>query len=307
MNLKEFDLNLLLVFDQLLKERNLSVVADNLGVTQPAVSRSLKRLRLSLGDELFCRTGRGMEPTAYALHLAEPIRHALESLDHAISEEYKFDPEQSRRNFVLRLTEIGELFIVPRLMRLLGDQAPNVSITIVRHSLDSLKSEMESGEIDLAIGLFENLETGFFCRQLLEQGYVCVFRSQHPLAGANLSLNDFESADHVVVDSSDTGHARIDEIIRRDGIKRKVRLRVPDYGTLERLLQGTDLIATVPEALVHPDVVPLALAYSKLPLTLPRLPINQLWHSRSHRDPGNRWLRELIAAHFTLPLKPSAG
>lgn len=305
MDLKEFDLNLLLVFDQLLKDRNLSRVAVNLGVTQPAVSRSLKRMRLLLGDELFCRTGRGMEPTAYALHLAEPIRHALESLQRAISEEYAFDPARSRRNFVLRLTEIGELFILPRLMRMLSVQAPYVMITVVRNSLDSLKFEMEDGQIDLAVGLIEHLETGFFSRQLLEQGYVCVFRSQHPLAGKKLSLEDFEAADHVVVDSSDTGHALIDEMIERQGIKRRVKLRVPDYGTLERLLQSTDLIATVPEALIHPDVAPLALAYSPHPLSLPRLPIRQLWHQRFHRDPGNRWLRELIAAHFTLLLRTS--
>lgn len=307
MDLRDFDLNLLLVFDQLLKERNLSRVADNLGVTQPAVSRSLKRLRLLLGDELFCRTGRGMEPTAYASHLADPVRQALETLQQAISEEYVFDPRDSRRNFVLHLTEIGELFIVPRLMRLLNIQAPGVSVTVVRHSLDTLKSDMEDGRIDLAVGLIENLESGFYSRQLLQQGYVCVFRSQHPLAGSPISLEDFEAAEHVIVASSDTGHNRIDEIMRREGIKRTVKLRVPDYGTLERLLQGTDLIATVPEALVHPDVVPLALAYSRPPIDLPQLPIVQLWHQRFHRDPGNLWLREMIAAHFTLPLRTQSA
>lgn len=301
MDLKDLDLNLLLVFDQLMAERKVSSVADSLGVTQPAVSRSLKRLRQVLGDELFCRTARGMEPTAYALHLAEPIGCALDSLRQAISQEFEFDPLRSRRNFTLRMTDIGELYIIPRLLRILSTEAPGVSITIVRDALETLKFDMEAGRIDLAIGLIENLETDFYSRQLLKQGYVCVFRPDHPLAGASMSLDDFLAADHAVVTAAGTGHAPIDDLIESQSIKRKVKLRVPNYASLELLLRGNDLIATVPEALIQPNIAPLGLAYSKHPLALPRLPVKQFWHARFHGDPGNRWLRDLISTHFTLP------
>ena len=130
MDLNDFDLNLLLVFDQLLKERKVSSVADSLGVTQPAVSRSLKRLRQLLGDELFCRTASGMEPTAYARHLAEPIGYALDSLRQAIGQEFSFDPASSRRTFTLRITDIGEIYILPRLLPLLDAMAPGVSTSV---------------------------------------------------------------------------------------------------------------------------------------------------------------------------------
>jgi DNA-binding transcriptional LysR family regulator len=301
MDLKDFDLNLLLVFDQLLKERKVSSVADSLGVTQPAVSRSLKRLRQLLGDELFCRTASGMEPTAYARHLAEPIGYALDSLRQAIGQEFSFDPASSRRNFTLRITDIGEIYILPRLLPLLAAVAPGVSVTVVRGNNETLKGEMEAGRIDLAIGLIEGLESGFFRRQILKQGYVCVFRLGHRLAGRPLSLEDYLEAEHAVVSGEGTGHARIDEIIEKRGLKRKVRLRVPSYASLEHLLQSTDLVATVPEVLVHPKVYPLALAYSKHPVELPRLSINQFWHARFHRDPANKWLRNLIADQCELP------
>jgi DNA-binding transcriptional LysR family regulator len=301
MDLKDFDLNLLLVFDQLLKERKVSSVADSLGVTQPAVSRSLKRLRQLLGDELFCRTANGMEPTAYARHLAEPIGYALDSLRQAISQEFAFDPGRSRRNFTLRMSDIGEIYILPRLMRRVSSEAPGVSITVVRSNVETLKHEMEAGRIDLAIGLIEGLETGFFRRQILKQGYVCVFRPGHPLAGKAMSVDDFVAADHAVVTAAGTGHARIDEVIEKQGIKRKVKLSVPNYASLEHLLQSTDLIATVPEALVQPNIYPLALAWSKHPVALPQLSIDQFWHARFHRDPANRWLRNLIAVHCALP------
>ena len=114
-------------------------------------------------------------------------------------------------------------------------------------------------------------------------------------------LEDYLEAEHAVVSAEGTGHARIDEIIEKRGLKRKVRLRVPSYASLEHLLQSTDLVATVPEVLVHPKVYPLALAYSKHPVELPRLSINQFWHARFHRDPANKWLRNLIADQCELP------
>ncbi|KAB2967331.1 LysR family transcriptional regulator [Zoogloea sp.] len=132
MDLKNFDLNLLLVFDQMLKERKVSAVADTLGVTQPAISRSLKRLRALLGDELFYRTANGMEPTSYARHLAEPVGEALDSLRSAISREFDFHPRSSRRSFTLRMSDSEEIYILPRLLRFLSGTAQGVCGKIVR-------------------------------------------------------------------------------------------------------------------------------------------------------------------------------
>jgi DNA-binding transcriptional LysR family regulator len=301
MDLKDFDLNLLLVFDQLLKEKRVSGVADTLGVSQPAISRSLKRLRELLGDELFYRTSTGMEPTAYASHLAEPIAYALDSLKNAISHGASFDPKEGRKNFTIRMSDIGEIFLLTRLMRVLAQEAPGVSITVVRGNNEALKAEMESGRVDLAIGLIDGLEAGFFRQQLYKQGYVCVFRPDHPLAKRPLTLADFIAAEHAVVTAAGSGHAEVDNLIEKQGIRRKVKLQVPHYASLEHLLLSTDLIATVPEALVQPNISPTSLAHAKHPLPLPRLSINQFWHARFHRDPALLWLRNLIAVRCALP------
>lgn len=301
MDLKKIDLNLLLIFDLMFKEKKVSTVADALGVTQPAISRSLKRLRELLGDELFYRTSTGMEPTAYALHMAEPIACALSSLSAALSDGVPFDPRSSKKEFIVRMSDIGEIYILPRLMRVLAEEAPGVSITIVRGNNESLKSDMESGRIDLAIGLIDGLEAGFFRRQLYEQGYVCVFRKDHPLAQRKLTLIDFLAAEHIIVTAAGSGHAKVDEIIEKQGIKRKVKLRIPQYASLEYLLKSSDLIATVPEALIQPNLFPLALDYSEHPVQLPRLSIDLFWHARLHRDPANQWLRNVIAIQCELP------
>ncbi|KYO84085.1 LysR family transcriptional regulator [Pseudomonas aeruginosa] len=300
MDLKKVDLNLLLIFDLIFKEKKVSAVADALGVSQPAISRSLKRLRELLGDELFYRTSTGMEPTAYALHMAEPISYALSSLSAALSDGAPFDPLHSKKEFIVRMSDIGEIYILPRLLRVLAEQAPGVSVTIVRGNNETLKSDMESGRIDLAIGLLE-LEAGFFRRQLYKQGYVCVFRRDHPFAKEGLTLEDFLEADHVVVTAVGSGHAKVDELIEKKGIRRKIKLRVPQYASLEHLLKGSDLIATVPEALVQPGIFSPALGCSEHPVQLPRLSIDLFWHARLHRDPANQWLRNVIAIQCELP------
>ena len=186
-------------------------------------------------------------------------------------------------------------------MRLLPGIAPGVSITIVRDRDEALRTKLAAGEIDLAIGLLEGLAAGFFRRQIFRQGYVCVFRPDHPLARRPLTLADFIDAEHAIVTAAGSGHAQIDELIEKQGIQRNVKLRVPNYASLEHLLRSSDLIATVPEALVQPNIDPLELAHAPHPVQLPRLALNIFWHARFHRDPANRWLRDLIAVHCALP------
>ncbi len=132
MELRKIDLNLLVIFNQLLVERRVSTVADRLDLTQPAVSNALKRLRLLLQDELFLRTSRGMEPTPYALQLAEPVAYALGTLHSALNQRTNFDPLASTRTFTLAVTDIGEIYFMPILMNALAEQAPNIRISTVR-------------------------------------------------------------------------------------------------------------------------------------------------------------------------------
>ena len=131
MDLRDLDLNLLVVFNQLLLDRSASIAAEKLGLTQPAVSNALKRLRAALQDDLFLRTSRGMEPTPYALHLSEPVIYALNALQTAFNTRDSFDPLSSTRTFQIAMTDIGEMYFMPPLMAALAKEAPGVRISTV--------------------------------------------------------------------------------------------------------------------------------------------------------------------------------
>lgn len=299
MNLRELDLNLLVVFNQLLLDRSVSAAAEHLGLTQPAVSNSLKRLRTLLQDELFLRTSRGMEPTPYALHLAEPVVYALNALQSALTRRDAFNPETSGRTFNLAMTDIGEIYFMPPLMNALAQRAPHIQINTVRPHTGNLKLDMESGAVDLAAGPLPDLQTGFFQTRLLRHRYVCLFRQDHPTARSPMSLEQFCELDHVGVLSASTGHGDIDGLMERAGIQRRLRLRVPHFVAVGPILQSTDLIATVPERFAERIQNAFGLASSPHPVRLPDIAINLFWHAKFNRDPANLWLRQLFVQLFS--------
>lgn len=298
MELKNIDLNLLLVFHQLLAERRVSKVAETLGMTQPGVSNALKRLRLALGDELFVRTAKGMEPTPYAAQLGEPIGYALSTISDSLNEGVRFDPVTSERKFKIGMTDIGEVYFLPGLMAALRQQAPGVTISTVRNTAVNLQDEMEAGHIDMAIGLLPQLKSGYFQRKLFRQRYVCMFRKGHELDKASMSVEEFERAEHVVVVSGGTGHAIVDQTIERLGIGRKVCLTVPHFVAVGHILSASSMIATVPERYAMACMKPFGLKYVTHPLSLPDVSINIFWHARFNKEPANQWLRRLIFDRF---------
>jgi len=288
-----------------------SAVATVLGMSQPAVSSALGRLRSSLGDELFLRTQRGMEPTPYALQLAEPVATALDGLQQALNVRASFDPATSERSFTLAMTDVGEMYFLPVLMDALAGAAPGVTLNVVAVTSASLKDDMASGRTDLALGLLPQLQAGFFQQALFRQPYVCLMREGHPLANAQaLMLADFAHACHVRVVAAGTGHGRIDEALsealEQQGLQRRIRLTVPNYVALGDVLGHSDLIATVPERFAQRVTGPFALTTRALPLAVEGSAIHQFWHARLHKDPGHQWLRELVAQCFGDGSKASA-
>ena len=297
-DLRDIDLNLLVVFNQLLLDRSVSAAADKLGMTQPAVSNALKRLRTALNDELFLRTARGMEPTPYALHLAEPVVYALNAIQTALTTRDSFDPATSTRSFQLAMTDIGEMYFMPPLMVALARLAPQVRVSTVRPNAGTLKEDMESGTVDLALGLLPHLQTGFFQRRLFRHKYVCAFRRDHPLAKAPMTLKQFVELDHVGVVAANTGHSEVDGLLERAGIKRRMRLVVPHFIAVGHILQSTDLIATLPERFAARCEAPFGLVTSPHPARLPDIAINLFWHAKFNRDPANLWMRQLFVDLF---------
>lgn len=298
MALERLDLNLLEVFNHLLIERRVSRVAHKLGVSQPAVSNSLGRLRKLLDDELFVRTPQGMEPTPYAEQLGQTVGQALGQIRAALQRPRHFEPAQSERTFTVGMTDIGEIYFLPRLLAHLRQAAPGVRLSTVRNTAARLKDDLAEGQLDLAIGLLPELQAGFFQQRLFTQHYVCLLRRGHPLAARRLGLKEFSAAEHVVVVAAGTGHHEVDEWLKARGVARDVRLTVPHFVAIGHILQASDLIATVPERLAQRMTEPFGLVSVKHPAALATAAIHAFWHERFHRDPANQWLRGLVFELF---------
>lgn len=294
MELHEIDLNLLVVFNELLMQRRVSKVADSLGISQPAVSNSLAKLRKLLGDELFLRTAKGMEPTPFADQLAESVSYALAMIHSGLNQRTSFEPKTAQRTFTIGITDIGEIYFLPALIERLRRDAPGITVSTVRNTAVNLRDELESGKVDLAVGLLPQLKAGFFQRRLFKQSYVCLMRRGHRLDKARMSLADYASAEHLLVVSAGTGHGKVDELLQRSGISRNVRLTVPHYVSVGHILQGSDLIATVPERLADRLVKPFGLVQLPHPAKIPEVAINVFWHAKYHRAPANHWLRGVV-------------
>ena len=298
MELKDIDLNLLVVMQQMFKARSVSRVAEQLGLSQPAVSNALARLRKLLGDPLFVRTPAGMLPTPLAQQFAAPLAQALTTLHAALNQRAAFAPAHSERLFTIGMTDIGEIYFLPTLMDALARAAPGVALSTVRNTAVNLKEEMEAGHVDLAIGLLPQLKGGFFQRRLFSQRYVCLFRKGHALDKRRVSLREFAAAEHVVVVSPGTGHGKVDEVLERAGIRRTVRLTVPHFVAVGHILRNTDMVATVPERLAQALVEPFGLAFTGHPAAVPQIAIKVFWHAKVHKDPASQWLRTLVFETF---------
>ncbi len=299
MELDDMDLNLLVVFRHLLTERSVSRVAQRLDLSQPAVSNALARLRKLLGDELFLRTPSGMVPTPFAEQLAESVTYGLGMIHTALNQRASFDPPSSQRPFVLGMTDIGEIYFLPRLMERMRQEAPGVSVSTVRNTAANLRDDMESGKVDLAIGLLPELKAGFFQQRLFHQRYVCIYRKGHALDKRTLTLAEFSAAEHLLVVSEGTGHGKVDEVLKRSGVERKISLTVPHFVAVGHILQATNLVATVPERLAERMAGPFELAYVAHPAALPEVAINVFWHAKFHKAPASQWLRRLIFDTFS--------
>ena len=299
MELHEIDLNLLVVFNQLLVERRVSKVADNLGISQPAVSNSLAKLRKLFDDDLFLRTPKGMEPTPYADQLAESVSYALAMIHSGVNQRTSFEPASARRSFTIGMTDIGEIYFLPAIIERLHREAPGVALSTVRNTAVNLRDELESGKVDLAIGLLPQLKAGFFQRRLFTQSYVCLMRQGHRLAKRKMSLAEYSAAEHLVVVSAGTGHGKLDELLQRSGIERTVRLTVPHYVSVGHILRSSDLVTTVPERLADRLIEPFGLVKVPHPAKLPDVAINVFWHAKYHRSPANRWLRGVVFDLFS--------
>jgi len=295
---KDIDLNLLVIFQRVFQERQISAVARQLGLSQPAVSNALARLRRTVGDELFVRTASGMQPTPRAEQFADSVTVALRHITLALNPQEDFDASTSPRQFTIAMTDVGEVYFMPLLAAKLHTYAPNIHLTTVRASSIDLKTEMESGRVDLAIGAFDDLSEAWYQRRLFKQHYACMFRHDHPLAGTDIDLKDFLAAQHLIVSSQEQPYIKINQALEKAGVVASTHFKVPHFVAVPYIISTCDLLVTVPQKLAERAAAPFGLSYAKPPLRLPTLQTNVFWHRRYHQDAGNLWLRSFISEHF---------
>ena len=301
-SLGTLDLNLLVVFAAVLKTRSTTLAADELDISQSAVSNALRRLRSHFDDALFVKTTDGMAPTPLAEQLAGPIHEGLNHIRQALEERREFVPAVSRRRFCICTSDMGQLVLMPGLLGIAETEAPGVSLATVELGAREAQAHMARGEIDLAIGTFDDLDAGFHVQHLFTKEYVVMARDGNPAFAGGLTLERFLHARHArfqpAAGSHDTLEQRIDEIFRRHGLQRLV---VSEFGHALGIVQAvasTDLIVCVPKRLAemyasHADVVIAA-----PPFDSPVVDISQYWHERIHHDAGHRWLRSVVFRRF---------
>ncbi|AQV94154.1 LysR family transcriptional regulator [Cupriavidus necator] len=290
------DLNLLYVFEALWRDRSVTLAAENLGLTQAAVSSALKRLRTEYGDHLFMLVGRRMEPTPLASAIAGPLLDSLSTVRKTTGALMPFDPLNSRRQFTIRTRDVAEVLLLPAVLDALRSAAPECGIQTVYAPIEETVSALATGRIDVALGYLPSLERDIYKRVLFQQNYVCVMRSNHPLAAqAALTLDDFLAQDHLLVTYAGSGHILLERALIEAGTKSRIKLRMPQYLAAPHAILGSDLLWTAPQALANLMCQYYPLTARPLPLALEPFEVAVYWHQRFHKDPASVWFRNLLS------------
>jgi DNA-binding transcriptional LysR family regulator len=299
MNVQDIDLNLLRVFDAVLRERGVTPAAARLGLTQPAVSNALARLRALFGDALFVRTAAGMDATPFARGVAEPVRQALALLESALAHGPGFDAATSTRAFRFYMSDLGQIEFLPPLVERVQKAAPGVRLEAVSADLEHIADALGAGALDLAVGFLPALGPPVARRALFRDPYLCLMRADHPAADAKFTKKKFQEAAHVLVTYRGGGHRVIEEALERSGVSRRIALRVPHFTVVPMVLQRTDLILTLPARVARVYERQGGFKTVAPPIPIPPAEVAVHWHERFEADPGNRWLREQIVELFS--------
>ena len=296
----DLDLRHLRVFELLLRERNLTRAAVGLNVSQPALSKTLASLRRYFDDPLFIRVGHRMEPTAKALELESSIRGLLDAVTTLRAQHRPFDPRTSSRTFTFSVVDAGMVRLLPPLIRMLHDEAPNVLLRVVPHELDRLEASLESGNLDFAMGSFPSLTKRIRRQFLWSVTYVSIARKDHPRLPAKPTLKAFAAENHILVSAGGTGHAHqlAERALEKALPAARITCRVPTFVTAAFIASQTDAVVTVPQGMATALVAPLNLRSFPPPLKLPRIDVSQHWHEGFHREPGSQWIRGVFASRF---------
>jgi len=308
-NLHRIDLNLLVYLDALLRERNVTQAAQQLNISQPAMSNGLRRLRTLFDDPLLVRTSEGMTPTERALELEPLVRDALSRIDRAVQPRSEFRPADAQGVFRIMASDYAESTLLPRVLGQLRDEAPGITLDIMTPS-DVSFLDVERGKVDMVINRFDSMPQSFHQIHLWDDSFSCLLSPNHPLL-ENFTLDAYLAADHVWVSKTGMGVGVgvdpddvqrlgwVDAALARLGKKRQIRVFTRHYQAAMTLAEENDLIVTLPTraALLKKDNP--RVVRREPPLDIPALELKMAWSPLLQHNPGNRWLRQLIKAAAT--------
>ena len=305
MNVRDLDVRSLYMLEVIHRTRSVSRAAEELGLSQPAVSHALRKLRALVGDPLFVRTPTGVAPTPRAEQLAASAQRIRALVTAELGEEERFDPARLRRTFHLLMTDVGELTMLPRLLAHLRQQAPGSDVRTLTMTPPEMVDALESGAADLAVGPFPELATtpGLRRARLFQRGFLCLAaKDQRAIAAHGLTRETYLAEPHLVVRSSGRTEEVFERFLAENGYSRRVALTVPHMLCVPAVIREADLIATVPHSVgtffsgyagVRTFPVPFG-----GDVAAPTTTVTQHWSPRVEDDPTNRWLRGVVSETF---------
>ena len=296
MNLAGIDLNLLVVFDALMIERQVTRAGERIGLSQPATSNALARLRNLTKDELFIRSSGGLQPTPVAISLAAQIQPALNQIQAALSLAQPFAPTTSDRVFNIGMSDYAEFVLLPRLLEQLPTVAPHVKIQIKSGDRQHQLALLDKGEIDLLCGLIPEQITWHEQQLLFREQFVCVCHRDRQFSSNSISLEEYLNAAHLLVSVQEDMVGRVDLMLKKQNLKRHISISIPHFMVAPSILARTNLIATLPARVANEFASNLSLKLWPCPIPLQGFSVYMRWHQSTKDNASSIWLRTLIQA-----------
>ncbi|WP_029013498.1 LysR substrate-binding domain-containing protein [Niveispirillum irakense] len=290
----KYDLNLLRTFMALMEERNVTRAAEKLGITQPALSNALARLRILLRDPLFIRERYGMQPTDKAQELAPLIADTLAILDDMILGQQEFDPKRAERLFTIAPNSFVEFVLMPAVVARLRVEAPGIKLRLTPYGTDLAETGVISGTTALVMGRIPDPPDNLVVQHLMDDGLACIVRADHPEIGNSISREQYERLKHVNMLPPGRLRVGLFQALERQALRREVAVSVTHFLAIPELIAVTDYCSTLPTLICRRLAHDPRLKIVPSPVDLGTFPVDMAWHVRYRHDPAHRWLRELI-------------
>ena len=294
-----YDLNLLPIFVALMEERSVTRAAERMGMTQPALSNALSRLRLMLQDQLFVRERYGIQPTPIALELSPLIAEALAQLDNAVLGQQVFDPVKAERLFTIAPNGYVEFVLVPAIVARLEKVAPGIKLRLTPYGNDLVETGVVSGTTALVLGRIVDPPDNLVVQHLMDEGLACAVRTDHPGVGDVMTREQFETMKHVNIVPPGRMRAGLFQALAQQQLKRDVAISVTNFFAAAEMVAVTDYCATLPTLICRQLMHDPRLKVLPAPVDLGSFPVEMAWHVRYRHDPAHRWLRALIGEVIT--------